>query len=308
MTPARSVGLVAAIALAALAPAAAGQSSAPCPAGSPTLVFTVNGKTAGPVYTTHDLLARVRLSRGAFYTVESFHVSGIRRLPHPDGDEAPPDQVFGVADAAGTLTATATLTNEDASCTVSGSASFEIRAAAAPAVTKLRRPRPYKAKPGWTWDSEFYFRVTPGPSGVVSPLTVEARAVRRARLPGPGVRAGRITFPMRPSDGPPPDQEPRGGCGYTTIVCPPKIHTWPSGAEVRVIGLGGREVHAAIKVQVILPRGVPRGRRLAKTPVGVDVKVLQDGAPVARLRIAGRCDPRGQFSRCRYKKISFGNL
>jgi hypothetical protein len=54
-----------------------------------------------------------------------------------------------------------------------------------------------------------------------------------------------------------------------------------------------------------LPRGIPTlHHSLRKTPVGLDVKVLQGGAPVARLRMAGRCDPRGQFSQCRFKKLS----
>ena len=108
---ARWSGLVALLAL-ALIPAASAQ-AAECPPGSPALVFTVNGKTTGPVYTTKDLLVRVRLSGGAIYTVNSFEVTGIRRLPDPDGDGAPPDQVFGTADAPGTLTATATLSNDD---------------------------------------------------------------------------------------------------------------------------------------------------------------------------------------------------
>jgi pimeloyl-ACP methyl ester carboxylesterase len=43
---------------------------------------------------------------------------------------------------------------------------------------------------------------------------------------------------------------------------------------------------------------------IAKTPIGLDVKVLQDGAAIARLRMAGRCDMRGQFSQCRFKKRS----
>ena len=45
-------------------PAASAQ-AAECPPGSPTLVVMVNGKTSGPVYTTHDLLVRTRLSGGA---------------------------------------------------------------------------------------------------------------------------------------------------------------------------------------------------------------------------------------------------
>jgi hypothetical protein len=69
--------------------------------------------------------------------------------------------------------------------------------------------------------------------------------------------------------------------------------------------MGGGEVPALVKVRVTLPRGVPTLHyTVAKTPIGVDVKVLQDGAPVARLRMAGRCDMSGQFSRCRFKRLT----
>ena len=287
-----------------LAPAASSQTTGPCPPGSATAVFTVNGKT-GPVYTTHDLLVRVKLSGGAYFTVNSFEVTGIRRLPHPDGDEAPPSEMYGTADSPGTLTATATLTNDDVGCTVSGSASFEVRAATTPAVSKLRRPPPYKAKPGLTWDSKFWFKVAPGATGARMPITIEARAIRRARIPGPGVKAARITFPMRTSDaGDMPDPQAHGDCSTVELIGPHRVHTWATGAEVDVIPSGGREVPARIRVVVELPRGYPRGYRLVKTPVGVDLKVLQDGAAIARLRIAGRCAPVGQFSRCRYRKLT----
>jgi hypothetical protein len=293
------------MAVLALALPAATAQAAECPPGSPTLVVMVNGNTSGPIYTTHDLLVRVRLSGGAFYTVNSFDVTGIRRLPHPDGDEAPPNEVFGIADTPGTLTVTATLTNEDAGCTVSGTANFEVKQATTPVVSNLRRPRPFKGHRGWVWDSRFWFWVKPGSTGVVSPLTVEARAIRRARVPGSGVPAKRITFPMRPSDGPVPEQEPFGGCGAYTLICTPRIRTWPKGAEVDVRPMGGREVPALVKVEVTLPRGIPTLHyTLAKTPIGVDVKILQDGAAIARLRMAGRCDPRGQFSQCRFKRLS----
>lgn len=304
MAPARWPGLVVLLAL-ALAPAASAQTTGPCPPGSPAPVFSVNGNTTGPVYTTHDLLVRVKLSGGAYFTVDSFDVTGFRRLPHPDGDEAPPGEAYGIADSPGTLTATATLTNDDAGCTVSGSASFEVKQATAPIVSKLRRPPPFKGHPGWVWDSKFWFWVKPGPTGVVTPITVEARAIRHARVPGPGVKPRRITFPMRPTDGPVPDQEPFGGCGAYTLICTPRVRTWAKGAEVDVFPKGGREVPALVKVLVTLPRGIPTLHyTLAKTPIGLDVKVLQDGAPIARLRMAGRCDPRGQFSRCRFKKLS----
>jgi hypothetical protein len=305
VTPARWFVLVAVLALALCLPSSALADE--CPPGSPTLVTMVNGKTSGPVYTTRELLVRVRLSGGAFYTVDRFEVSGLRQLAHPDGDEAPPGEFLGVADSPGTLTVTTTLTNEDSEprCTVSGTATFEIRQATAPIVSKFRKPPVFKGHPPWLWDSRYWFWVKPGPTGVASPITVEARAIKRARVPGPGVPAKRITFPMRPSDGPRPEQEPHGGCGYTALICPRRIRTWADGAEVDVLPLGGREVPAAVKVLVRLPSGVPTLRNtLRKTPIGLDVKVLQDGAAIARLRIAGRCDPRGQFFQCRYKTLS----
>ena len=303
MTRVRWFGLV--VLLAVALPASA--QAAECPAGSPTLVAMVNGKTSGPVYTTRDLLVRVRLSGGAYYTVDSFDVAGMRPIPHPDGDETPVNERLGIADSPGTLAVTATLTNEDMEprCTVSGTVNFEIRQATKPIVSNLRKPPPFRGHRGWLWDSDYWFWVKPGPTGNVAPITVEARAVRGARLPGPGVPAKRITFPMRVSDGEQPDQEPHGGCGYTALICPRRIRTWANGAEVDVWPKGGQTARGFVKVLVTLPRGVPTLRNtLQKTPVGVDVRVLQDGAAIARLRMAGRCDPRGQFSQCRFKKFS----
>jgi hypothetical protein len=302
---ARWSGLVAVVAL-ALLPAASAQ-AAECPPGSPTLVVTVNGKTSGPVYTTRDLFVRARLSGGAFYTVQSFEVSGLRRVPLPDDGQLNDGEFFGIADAPGTLTVTATLMNEDADprCTVSGTATFEIAQATAPIVSKLRKPPVFKGHPPWLWDSKYWFWVKPGATGSASPITVEARAIKRAKIPGPGVPAKRITFPMRPSDGERPEQDPHGRCSSYELICPRHIRTWPDGASVEVRPLGGRAVPAAVKVQVRLPSGIPTlHRTLRKTPVGLDIRVLQDGAAVARLRMAGRCDPRGQFFECRYKKLS----
>jgi len=284
----------------ALLPAASAH-AAECPPGSPTPVFTVNGKQQ-PVYTTHDLIARVKLSGGADYNADSFDVTGMRRVADPNGDEARPDQILGIADSPGTLTATASLTNYDLDCTVSGTANFEIRQATAPIVSRLRKPPVFRGHPPWLWDSRYWFWVKPGATGVASPITVEARAINKARVPGPGVPAKRITFPMRPSDGPRPE-EPDRGC--LILICTRRIRTWPVGAEVEAIPLGGREVPAAVKVRVKLPEGVPTLHySLKKTPIGLDIKVLQDGAAIARLRMAGRCDPRGQFFLCRYKKLS----
>jgi hypothetical protein len=278
----------------------AGAEAAECPAGSPTLVVMVNGKTSGPVYTTHDLLVRVRLSGGAFYTVDSFEVSGMRRIPHPDGDEAPPNEMLGIADSPGTLTVTATLTNEDVDprCTVSGTAGFEIDEATTPQVSKLRKPPVFRGHRPWIWDTRYWFWVKPGPTGDVSPITVEARLARGARVPRSSAPAKRITFPMRPSDGPRPDTD---GC---VLFCPQTFRTFAKSPEIDAIPLGGREVPAAVKALVRFSFGYPHGLRWTKAPAGLDVRVIQNGVNIARLRMAGRCDPHGQFFLCRYKKLS----
>jgi hypothetical protein len=305
MRLARRLGLVVAATL-VLLPAASAQ-AAECPPGSATLVVMVNGKTSGPIYTTRDLLVRVRLAGGAYYTVDSFDVTGMRRIAHPDGDEAPSNEAMGIADSPGTLTVTATLTNEDLDprCTVSGTANFEIKEATKPIVSNLRKPPPFRGHRGWLWDSRYWFWVKPGPTGNVSPITVEARAVKRARVPGPGVPAKSVTFPMRPSDGATPEVGGRGNCAEGELICPRHIRTWPDGAEVNVRAMGGREVPAFVKVDMRLPSGVPTLHyTLRKTPIGLDIKVLQQGATIARVRMAGRCDPHGQFFTCRFKKFS----
>jgi hypothetical protein len=285
----------------------AGAQAAECPPGSPTLVVTVNGKTSGPVYTTRDLRVRTRLSGGALYGVDSFDVAGMRRVADPDGDEIPLGEAFGIADGPGILTVTATLTNDDAdpSCTVSGTVSFEIRQATPPIVSKLRKPHVFKGHPPWLWDSRYWFWVKPGPTGDARPLTVEVRAVKKARLPGPRVPAKSVTFPMRPSDGATPDLDPHGNCAQGELICPRHIRTWPDGASVSVRPMGGRAVPGLVKVTAQLPSGVPTlHRTVRKTPIGLDIKVLQGGAPIARVRMAGRCEGRGQFFLCRYKKFS----
>jgi hypothetical protein len=288
----------------ALVPAAGAQ-AAECPPGSPTLVTTVNGKASEPIYTTHDLLVRVKLSGGAYYTVNSLDVTGMRRVPKPYDEEPLPNEAYGIADDPGTLAVTATLTNDDMGCTVSGTATFEIRGATAPIVSNLRKPPVFKGHPPWVWDSRYWFWVKPGPTGDVRPLTVEVRAIKKARVPGPGVPAKSVTFPMRPSDGATPRLDSHGNCAQGELICPRHIRTWPDGASVSVRPMGGRDVPALVRVSMDLPRGIPTlHHSLRKTPVGLDVKVLQGGAPVARLRMAGRCDPRGQFSQCRFKKLS----
>lgn len=285
-----------------LAPAAAAQTAEPlCPAGTPAPKFTVNGK-AGPVYTTQELTVRVKAPGDADAYAQSFTVTGVRLLPEQEGG----DVVNAMADAPGTLVAGALMSSyrgpDGATCALAGSASFEIKAATSPVVSKLRRPRPFPADPPLLRDTNFSFTVKPGPTGDRNPLTVEARAVLRAKLPGKGVKAKTKTVALRGSD---LVDEPDRGRLPCALICPPKVRSWPKGAQVNVFDLGSSGVPSGLEVKVTAPRGVPgRGRFPGHTPFGVDVKVLQSGRTIARLRVAGECRPFGQFSKCRYKQLT----
>ena len=41
-----------------------------------------------------------------------------------------------------------------------------------------------------------------------------------------------------------------------------------------------------------------------ESPVEVDVRILQSGSAIGRLRLAGLCDGRGQFDLCRFKTFT----
>ena len=87
--------------------------------------------------------------------------------------------------------------------------------------------------------------------------------------------------------------------------CGPRWAVGADGASVSVRPLGGREAPAFVKVTAQLPSGIPTLHySLRKTPIGLDIKVLQQGAAIARVQMAGRCDPRGQFFLCRFKRLS----
>ena len=182
------------------------------------------------------------------------------------------------------------------SCTVSGSATFEIKQATVPVVT-LKRPRPLLSDPPLLWDSEWRLLVALGPTIDRSPLTVEARAVRRARLPGKGAKRKTETIALRESDQVEEDESERG-----QLISSPRVNSWAKGAEVGVFSKG-----RTLIVQTTLPSGYPAGPRSlrrAKSPVGVDVRILQNGRAIGRLRLAGRCEGRGQFYLCRFKAFT----
>jgi hypothetical protein len=131
-----------------------------------------------------------------------------------------------------------------------------------------------------------------------SPLTVRARASRRLKVPGPGVKAVSHTYPLRAFEF--SDTEPRG----CELLCSKKT----SRGFARSLSVSASRIGVkGLKVMVEGPTGYPytvgHGEGFRHTPWGADVEVLQSGTRLARLRVAARCDSGGQSSRCRFKKI-----
>ncbi len=283
-----------------LVPGVAAQTPGPpCPAGTPSPVFTVNGKAA-PVYTTHELTVRVRQPGDDSAYPLSFEISGARLTSADDDEDS--QTLQAMADVPGTLTASAvmaTYPDQDSgeSCTVSGSATFEIKQATVPVVT-LGRPRPLLSDPPLLWDNAWSLLVALGPTIDRSPLTVEARAIRRARLPGKRAKRKTQTIALRASDQVEDDESDQG-----QLISSPRVNSWAKGAEVAVFSKTARR----LIVQTTLPSGYPSGPRgltRATSPVGVDVRILQSGRAIGRLRLAGRCEGRGQFYLCRFKTFT----
>ena len=243
---ARCLGLLVALAL-ALVPAASAQ-AAECPPGSPTLVVMVNGKTCGPVYTTHDLLVRARLSGGAYYTVNSFDVAGLRRMPDPDDDEATSER--GLRDRRRARDAHghghADERRPDPHCTVSGTVSFEVKPATTPIVSNLRRPPAVQGAPRLALGLEVLVLGEAGPDR--QRLAAHRRGARhpagaRARARGAARSASRSRCGPRTARG--PTRSRTAAAGTHALICPRGIRTWPNGAEVDVFPKGGSRCRAA---------------------------------------------------------------
>jgi hypothetical protein len=125
------------------------------------------------------------------------------------------------------------------------------------------------------------------------------------------VEPTRITFPMRFSDGQVSNSEP-AGCGRWALICPTTTFGWPTSAGIAVFPEGPDDAPSEQPmIDIGLPGGTPLPHnRHVPTPFGLEVRVFQDGAAIARVRMAGRCDvaPRRalvyHYYRCRFRKLT----
>ena len=194
---------------------------------------------------------------------------------------------------------------DDYSCTTTVTTTVALQAATPAVFGDFKRPRfIVPERKLYSPQPDFSFTVKPAKVGDdKSPFTVRARASRRLKVPGRGLKAASHEYPLREFE------FPAGEGPRCELICPPETSRgFAKSVGVRVDRIGRNSGLGGLKVNVISPTGVyfSRGSDEAfrPTPFGVDVEVLQSGRRIARLRVAARCDSSGQSSRCKFKRIS----
>jgi hypothetical protein len=188
--------------------------------------------------------------------------------PHGDINAGPGGLIF-VGHTAGSVPVTASWTQDDGSGgTCRGSASTTIRLQRATRMPRLVNVRAAEhLHPNLRWDLLWRFGATLGRSTDLDPVVLMARGVGHPRLPRATQRFTKVTVPLRLGD--PGFREAR------------EYHI---GLPRWMVTTGGD--HHAFYVDGDA-RGIPSPVDVA---LGYEVKVLQSGRLLARLRLAGHCN------------------
>ena len=178
--------------------------------------------------------------------------------PHGDFNAGSSGVIF-FSEQSGAVPVTATWTQDDGSGgTCAGNASTTLQLEPATRIGRMKNILAAEHQhPNLKFDLLWSFGANVGRNGDLDPVQVMARGVRQPRLPGPTLPFKTVTVPLR--DGDP---------GFTD-------------ARTYRITLPGWEIETG---------GDPRGTTPRNAPLGYEVKVLQSGRLLARLRLAGVCN------------------
>ena len=187
--------------------------------------------------------------------------------PHGDINAGPSGLIF-FSDQSGAVPVTITWTQDDGNGgTCAGNASTILQLQPATRIGRMKNIRAAEHQhPNLKFDLLWSFGANVGRNGDLDPVQVMARGVRRPRLPGPTLRFKTVTVPLR-------DGDPRFTDAKTYRITLPgwEIET---GGDHHAFGL----------------RGDARDTTPRNAPLGYEVKVLQSGRLLARLRLAGVCN------------------
>lgn len=149
-------------------------------------------------------------------------------------------------------------------CTGSATIPLQLQpAAATPRFKNLRAAE--HLHPNLKFDLSWAFTANLGPTPDLDPVQVMARGVRAARLPGSKAPFKTVTIPLRSGD---PGFDPTK-----------QFHIPLPGWRIDAVG-----DHTTIGVQ-----GHSLIHSFRNRPLGYEVKLLQDGRQLIRLRLAGAC-------------------
>ena len=277
----RALGVIAALLALGLSVAAAGWGAAPpppCPAGVvavPTFVSSDQDESGSSrLVATHTIsvfpdFGETTVDDGSVRWVvpATANVIGSQRLVDSLLNFGPGGLVF-VSDVAGATPLTATWTQDDGSggqCM--GSASTTLQLEPATRMPRLKNERALEhLHPNLKYDLLWRYATNLGPTTDLDPVIVMARGISQPRLPGAKVPFKTVTVPLR-----------LGDPGFSHVkqqhILLPHWSITTSGDE-SAFDLGGDERFPPNYVVV---------------PLGYEVKVLQSGQLIARLRLAGHC-------------------
>jgi hypothetical protein len=187
--------------------------------------------------------------------------------PHGDFNAGSSGLIF-FSEQSGAVPVTATWTQDDGNGgTCAGTASTILRLRPATPIGRMKNIRAAEhLHPNLKFDLLWSFAANIGRNGDLDPVKVMARGVRQPRLPRRTHPFKTVTVPLR--DGDP---------GFTD-------------AKTYRISLPGWEIQTSGDHHAFGLRGDARGTTPRNAPLGYEVKVLQSGRLLARLRLAGVCN------------------
>jgi hypothetical protein len=187
--------------------------------------------------------------------------------PHGDFNAGASGLIF-FSDQSGAVPVTIAWTQDDGNGgTCAGNASTTLQLQRATRTGRLKDIRAAEhLHPNLKYDLLWSFGANVGRTGDLDPVQVMARGVRQPRLPGPNVPFKTVMVPLR-------DGDPGFG-----------------DAKTYRIALPGWEIETGGDHHAFSLRGHARDTTPHNAPLGYEIKVVQSGRLLARLRLAGVCN------------------
>jgi len=319
----RQLALLAATAVALLAPAAA--SADPCPPGTaftPTYEF-VEGRVNVPLVATHELTIVAQFEDRVDHVALSVP-DGVRVIGGRGG------RMKLIVPVSASLAVTATWVQDsenpdDPTCTVTATTALPI--------TATRPSRAYYLRKAKGTDAYVVFAAVSDPQrGDMSPMEISLRVAASTRFPSARAKERKMAVAMRPSEQVHykkhiPQEEFATTplrCRYYDLICSrnPRIGAWATavqypGRTIRPRRLNGGSLLSYVQpFRKIAPYGVMVDAIVgdpSRSPpkASLDFQVRQSGQLVGRARVAFHCGPErtpwGEtFNRCRAVRKKFG--